>query len=209
MRDKHSGFFIGLLNRNEIFLWISIVLFFGSMGVGYFFSGLLESYLAPALQGFQQRVNDGTLKLETLSLFQNNVAIAAYIYIGGILIGVVTAILLISNGVFIGFVASKYQLGDFLIYTVPHGIFEVTGIILAGGAGFRLGSIVLNFLNDVTKINRNISIKNQLSYLVEINIDNFKDSLALFIIAAILLIIAAFIEANFSVGWGLYIQSQL
>lgn len=209
MRDKHSGFFTGLLGRNEKYLWLSIVLFFGSIAVGYIFSGFLETYLTSTLQSFQHRINNGTLKLETLSLFQNNVSIAFFIYLGGILIGAVTAVLLVSNGLFIGFVASKYPPADFLIYTVPHGIFEVTGIILAGGAGFRLGNIVLNFLNDVTKISRNISIKNQLSYLLKINKDDFKDSLTLFIIAAILLIIAAFIEANLTVSWGLFIQSQL
>lgn len=209
MRDKHSGFFTGLLSRNEIFLWISTALFFGSIVFSYLFAFLLDAYLAPLLQSFQHKASDGTLKLETLSLFQNNVTIAIYIYIGGILIGVITAFLLITNGAFVGYVASKYPLADFIIYTIPHGIFEIPGIILAGTAGFRLGNIVFNFLNDVTKIKSNISLKNQILYLFEANLDDFKDSLALFIIAVILLIIAAFIEANLSVGWGLFIQSRL
>ena len=209
MRDKHSGFLIGLLSRNEIFLWTSILLLFGSMVISYLFAGFLDSILAPLLANFQQRVSDGTLKLETLSLFINNATVASYMYIGGVLMGVATAFLLVANGLLIGYVVSKVPLADFIIFTLPHGIFELTGIILAGAAGFKLGSIVFHFLNDVTKIKRNISIKNQISYLLKVNYDDFKDSLALFIIGVILLIIAAFIEANLSIGWGQFIQSVI
>jgi uncharacterized membrane protein SpoIIM required for sporulation len=209
MRDKHSGFFTGLLSRNEIFLWASVLLFFGPVIISYLFAGLIDPLLKPLLTSFQQRVSEGSLKLETTSLFINNATVATYIYVGGLLVGVITAFFLIINGAFIGYVASKVPLGDFIIFTLPHGIFEIIGIILAGTAGFRLGSIVWHFLSDVTKIKRNISIKNQISYLLKINYDDFKDSLALFIIAVILLIIAAFIEANLSIGWGQYIQSRI
>ncbi|MDD1774243.1 MAG: stage II sporulation protein M [Methanobacterium sp.] len=209
MRDRHSGFFSGLLSRNEMFLWISTGIFLGSIVLSYVLAGLLDPYLAPILQSFQQKASDGTLRLETLSLFINNVTIATYIYVGGALFGLISAYLLITNGAFVGYVATKYPLGDFVIYTIPHGIFEVTGIILAGAAGFRLGSIVLNFLNNVTKIRSNISFRNQILYLVESSKDDFKDSMALFIIAVILLIIAAFIEANLSIVWGQFIQGSL
>jgi len=208
MRDTYSGFWIGLYNRNELFIWISAGVFFGSIIIGYAFSGLLDSILAPVLQNFQQKASEGTLKLETLSIFLNNVSIATLIYFGGVIFGLGTVYFLITNGVFVGYVASKYPLGSFLIFTVPHGIFEVTGIILAGAAGFKLANIVLNFLKDATKIKSNISVGNQLKYLLEVNVDDFKDSFALFIIAVILLIIAAFIEANLSITWGQIIQSS-
>lgn len=209
MTDKHSGFFMGLLSRNEIFFWASVLLFFGPLIISYLFAGLLDSILSPVLNNFQQKINDGTIKLETVSLFINNTAVATYIYFGGLLVGIVTALLLIINGAFIGYVASKVPLGDFIIFTLPHGIFEITGIILAGTAGFKLASIVWHFLNDVTKIKRTISIKTQIAYLLKANYSDFKDSLALFIMAVILLIIAAFIEANLSIVWGQYIQSRL
>ncbi|HOI70689.1 MAG TPA: stage II sporulation protein M [Methanobacterium sp.] len=209
MTDKHSGFFMGLISRNEIFFWASVLLFFGPLIISYLFAGFLDSILSPVLNNFQQKVNDGTIKLETASLFINNTSVAIYIYFGGLLVGIVTALLLIINGAFIGYVASKVPLGDFIIFTLPHGIFEITGIILAGTAGFKLASIVWHFLNDVTKIKRTISINTQIAYLLKANYSDFKDSLALFIMAVILLIIAAFIEANLSIVWGQYIQSRL
>ena len=209
MTDKHSGFFMGLISRNEIFFWASVLLFFGPLIISYLFAGFLDSILSPVLNNFQQKVNDGTIKLETASLFINNTSVAIYIYFGGLLVGIVTALLLIINGAFIGYVASKVPLGDFIIFTLPHGIFEITGIILAGTAGFKLASIVWHFLNDVTKIKRTISINTQIAYLLKANYSDFKDSLALFIMAVILFIIAAFIEANLSIVWGQYIQSRL
>ncbi len=208
MRDTRSGFWIGLYNRNEFFIWISAGVFLGSIIISYAFAGLLDSLLAPVLQNFQQKASEGTLKLETLSLFLNNVTVAALIYVSGALFGLGTIFFLISNGAFVGYAASKYPLGSFIIFTIPHGIFEITGIILAGAAGFKLCSIVLNFLKDATKIKSNISIRNQLKYLLEVNVADFKDSLALFIIAVISLIIAAFIEANLSISWGQLIQSS-
>jgi hypothetical protein len=51
-------------------------------------------------------------------------------------------------------------------------------------------------------------MKNQIKYLLEVNVDDFKDSFALFLLAAILLIIAAFIEANLTVTWGMFIQNS-
>ncbi|HPX77195.1 MAG TPA: stage II sporulation protein M [Methanobacterium sp.] len=192
-----------------MFFWASVLLFFGPLIISYLFAGFLDSILSPVLNNFQQKVNDGTIKLETASLFINNTSVAIYIYFGGLLVGIVTALLLIINGAFIGYVASKVPLGDFIIFTLPHGIFEITGIILAGTAGFKLASIVWHFLNDVTKIKRTISINTQIAYLLKANYSDFKDSLALFIMAVILLIIAAFIEANLSIVWGQYIQSRL
>jgi stage II sporulation protein M len=208
-KDRHSGFFSGLYQRNETFLAISAGIFFGAAIVGYLFAGFLDPLLAPQLQNLQRQASEGIVRLETFSLFKNNVTIAFFIYAGGILLGTVSAFLLVSNGAFIGYVASKTSISTFLIFTIPHGIFEVTGIIIAGAAGFRLGSGVFNYLNGVTKLKRNISIKNQLAYLLEANMDEFKDSLSLFAIAVVLLIIAAFIEANFTVVWGQYIQSLL
>jgi len=208
-KDKHSGFFGGLYERNETFFLISAGIFIISIFIGYFLSGILDQYLGSILEGMRKGVADGTLQLSTLSIFANNVKIALYIYAGGLVLGVYSAIYLFINGAFIGYVASKYPMGSFLIYTLPHGIFEILGIIIAGAAGFRLANGILNFLKGVIKLNSEISIQNQLKYLLESNFDEYRESFILFIIAVVLLIIAAFIEANFTTVWGNYIQGTL
>ena len=104
-------------------------------------------------------------------------------------------------GSFLGFLASNIgglfsPLGvrtpvAYLIYTIPHGIFETSGIIVAGAAGFRLTNLVINLLTDQ-------KTKNELY-------NEFKDSLILVAIAIILILIAAVIEANITLPLGNYI----
>lgn len=205
-RDRQSGLLGGLYHRNETFLIIAAAIFLVSIFIGYVHPGILDSFLAGQLQDFQKNISQGVIQLNTLSIFTNNLFTALVIYVG---IGIWTSWYLFINGAFIGYVGSKVNIGNFLIFTVPHGIFEVTAIIISGAAGFRLASAIVHYLDGVTKINPSISIRNQLGYLLEANADEFKDSLTLFGIAVILLFIAAIIEANFTIAWGHYIQSLL
>ena len=205
-RDRKSGLFGGLYQRNETFLILSLGIFLGSIAIGYIHPGILGSFLGNQLQNFQKNISEGVVQLTTLSIFTNNFLTALVIYAG---VGFFTTWYLFLNGAFIGYVGSKANLGNFLIFTLPHGIFEVTAIVIAGAAGFRLASAIVHYLDGVTKLNPSISIRNQLRYLLEANSDEFKDSLALFAIAVVLLFIAAIIEANFTLSWGHYIQSLL
>jgi len=206
-KDGQSDFFIGLYKRNETILLLSAVILLGSMVIGYILSGLLDPILGGVFEGFRNSVTEGTIQLTTLSIFTNNFKVAIVIYITGLTLGIVSAYFLLFQGIFTGYVASKYYLPNFLIYTIPHGIFEVTAIIIAGAAGFRLASGFFNFLKGISKMNDRIPIKSQLGYLLEANADEFKDSLKLFIIAVVILFIAAIIEANFTIPFGNYIRS--
>lgn len=82
----------------------------------------------------------------------------------------------------------------FLIYTLPHGIFELTGFIIAGAAGFRITTLVGGLIKSLLK---GKPIVDQYWKL--------KDSLTLLLIAIVLLLIAAFIEANITMVLGNYI----
>jgi stage II sporulation protein M len=203
---RYNRFFGGLYRRNENFILLSAVIFFASMFIGYIFSGALEQILGGVLKGLEKKVTEGELEINTISLFLNNIKVAIFIYVG---MGVFTAIFLISNGAFIGYAASQYPLGDFLILTIPHGIFEIAGIIVAGAAGFRLASSVIHILTDIIQIKSDISIRNQLNYILELNSDELKESLVLFAIAVGLILLAAFIEANLTLVWAKYIRSFL
>ena len=208
-KDRQSGFFGGLYHRNETFLILSAVIFLVSIVIGYIHPGILDSFLGSQLQNFQKSISEGAIQLTTLSIFTNNFLTALAIYALGFLFGVLTIWLLFLNGAFVGYVGSKVNVGNFLIFTLPHGVFEITAIVISGAAGFRLASGVFHFLNGVTKLNPTISIRNQLGYLLEANADEFKDSLKLFAITVVLLLIAAIIEANFTIAWGNYIKGVL
>ncbi len=208
-QEGYEGFFSGLYKRNEIFLIISAALFMSSIFVGYFLSGTIDQFMRQVLRSFRDSVSRGEIKLTTLSIFTNNLKIAFLIYAGGLIIGLGTAFLLIYNGVFIGYAASQYPIGNFIIYTLPHGIFEIAGIIIAGAAGFRLAKVEFNLLKNVTKIKGYLPLRKQLEQIVYAEYDNLKESLVLLVIAIVLILIGAFIEANFTIAWGNYIRGML
>ena len=205
-KEEHEGFFSGLYRRNEIFLIVSVVLFMSSMFIGYFLSGIIDQFMGETLRSFTESVRQGKIKLETVSIFMNNLKIAFFMYAGGIIVGIITVGLLVFNGLFIGYAASKYPIGDFILYTLPHGIFEITGIIIAGTAGFRLASGILRIIGDITRIRGYLPLKKQLIQIMHMNSEELKESLILFGIAVILILIGAFIEANFTLSWGSYIK---
>lgn len=205
-KERYEGLISGLYNRNETFFMLSAMMFIASIFIGYAFAGMLEPLLGKMLGDFKRRLVQGDLQLTTLSLFANNIKIALMIYGGGLSLGVFTAFFLISNGVFIGYTAAQFQLGDFIIYTLPHGVFELLGIIIAGAAGFKLANILLNILKGVLKLQSDFSMSNQLKYLLEANWDEFKDTLVMIAIATVLILIGAIIEANFTLSWASYMK---
>ncbi|MEN4006396.1 MAG: stage II sporulation protein M [Methanobacteriaceae archaeon] len=188
---------------------ISAIVFFGSMFAGYFFAGFVDPIMADTFRSFKESIRSGQIQLTTVSIFTNNIKIAFYIYSGGILVGVTTLYLLAYNGLFIGYVASKFPIDDFIIYTIPHAIFELPGIVIVGAAGLRLASTVINVIRDVLEIKRYMPVGEQLKNIYDVNYPEFKESLTLFIIAAVLILIGAFIEANFTLAWANFIEGVI
>ncbi len=205
-KEKHNGFFTGLYKQNEMFLIASAVIFFVSMFAGYFLSSFVDQLLASTYNSLKQGVSSGQIKLTTISVFMNNFGVAILVYGGGLLFGLGTFYLLAKNGLFLGYAASKFVIGNFIIYTLPHGVFEIAGFIIAGAAGFRLASCLIHIIIDTTRVKRYMPLKDQIWQILDVNYWEFKESLALFVIAVVLILIAAVIEANFTIALGNYIR---
>lgn len=176
------------------------------MFIGYALSGLLEWIMGGVLDTMKREVSQGELQLTTFSIFLNNFKVALLIYGGGLIFGIITAFFLFYNGVFIGYAAAQFPLVDFIVYTIPHGIFEVLGIIIAGAAGFKLAGVVVDIIKGLRQIQPEMSRTNQFSYLLNVYYDDFRESLVLLAIAIILLLLASFIEANFTLTWASYVK---
>ena len=77
----------------------------------------------------------------------NNISIALRTFASGLLAGLGTLLVLLFNGVIIGSVAGHLQHighGDpFWRFVAGHGAFELTAIVIAGGAGLQLGMKLL------------------------------------------------------------------
>ncbi|KAF1012743.1 MAG: hypothetical protein GAK31_03960 [Stenotrophomonas maltophilia] len=77
----------------------------------------------------------------------NNISIALRTFASGLLAGLGTLLVLLFNGVGIGAAAGHLQrighAAPFWRFVVGHGAFELTGIVIAGGAGLQLGMRLL------------------------------------------------------------------
>lgn len=73
----------------------------------------------------------------------NNISIGLRTFASGLLAGLGTVLVLLSNGLGIGAAAGHLQHigsgGPFWRFVVGHGAFELTAIVIAGGAGLQLG----------------------------------------------------------------------
>lgn len=117
----------------------------------------------------------------------NNIGIAFQTYASGLLLGVGSLFFLLFNGLTIGAVAGHLTgagLGQtFWSFVIGHGAFELTGIVLAGAAGLRLGWALL------------VPGKHTRSEALRLA---GKSSIQMVAGVILLLIIAAFVEAYWS-----------
>lgn len=77
----------------------------------------------------------------------NNIQVAFIAFAGGILVCLPTAWVLASNGANIGAAAGAFasvgELDRFFGLVTPHGLLELTAVVIAGAAGLRLGWAII------------------------------------------------------------------
>jgi uncharacterized membrane protein SpoIIM required for sporulation len=80
-------------------------------------------------------------------LIKHNIEVALLAAALGITFGIGTALLLFENGVLLGAVAVHYTRQGFGLFMtawlLPHGVFEIPSILIAGQAGFYLARLLL------------------------------------------------------------------
>jgi uncharacterized membrane protein SpoIIM required for sporulation len=85
--------------------------------------------------------------LATSAIMTNNLSVCFAIFAGGITFGLGTFFYLYVNGMLLGVVgAACHQYGmsvQLWSFVAPHGSLELPAIIIAGGAGFRIGRAML------------------------------------------------------------------
>src|SRR5207302_1268974 len=81
------------------------------------------------------------------AIMSNNIRIGFWAFVGGLLLGLPTVLVLVTNGLSLGTgfgVFANYHAGGYLgTFVAGHGVLELTAIFIAGGAGFRLAGAVL------------------------------------------------------------------
>jgi len=199
-----SNMILSYVSRMKYYVILSLFIFIIFVVLGYFFAGIFQPIVLPSVEGLNQGVQQGTIKLETMPLFLNNFSVAMNMIMGGLYFSTMTIYLLIFNALVIGYTACITDLGYFLSFTLPHGIIELFAIVLAGASGFRVTHSIFVLITGIRIKDENR--KDIFIEHVEICCKMLVDVLIMIIIIAILLIIAAFIEANLTIpiGKGLY-----
>ena len=85
--------------------------------------------------------------LASSAIMTNNLSVSFVTFAGGILFGLGTFFVLFRNGMMLGVIgAACHQYGmsiSLWSFVAPHGSLELPAILIAGGAGFRLGYAML------------------------------------------------------------------
>ena len=125
-----------------------------------FLAGWIAVYLRPDLRAslvpaslFDQmargQVSGGVdyAPLAAFDIIQNNIRVALIAFAGGVLLGIPTVLALVSNGWMLGTVAAAVSIGgynlQFWSLIAPHGVIELSIIVIAGGSGLMLGDAIL------------------------------------------------------------------
>ena len=209
VKDNISGrylaFLTGLYQRNKTVLTISTGIFLGFLFLGVLFGYFSSSFIENFLKNLFKLLRETIVEINTLSIFIKNLQAVFIMYVGGIIV-IVPVIVLSFNGFILGSFFGCVLHGDlntattvltpwhFIAFTMPHGIFELPALIIAGAAGFRISTLVIGLIKSVI---RKKPVSDQYW--------KFKDSIALLAIAIVLLFIAAIIEANFTGIIGYYL----
>jgi uncharacterized membrane protein SpoIIM required for sporulation len=81
-------------------------------------------------------------------IMTNNIGVTFTAFAGGVALGLVTAAALLFNGLMLGAVAGlAFGAGNtdtFIELIVPHGVLELSCIVIAGTAGLRLGRAIVD-----------------------------------------------------------------
>jgi uncharacterized membrane protein SpoIIM required for sporulation len=117
----------------------------------------------------------------------NNIGIAFQCYVTGVIFGLGSLFFLVSNGVFggavAGYVSARGNGATFFTFIATHSAFELTAIVICGGAGLRVG--------------RSVLLPGRLPRLLSLQTAARETSLMVFG-ASVMLVVAAALEAFWS-----------
>lgn len=103
-------------------------------------------------KGENRRLNLQSEAAFSAQLIRHNIEVALLAAALGVTFGVGTALLLFENGVLLGAVAVHYMQQGFGLFMsawlLPHGVFEIPSILIAGQAGFYLARLLLRRSRD-------------------------------------------------------------
>lgn len=109
-------------------------------------SGMQQMYDPESERFLQPRESGGDLQMFGYYI-SNNIGIAFRTFASGLVFGLGSVFFLLYNGLLLGATAAHLHLvgsgATFFPFVVGHGAFELTAIVISGGAGLRLGQALM------------------------------------------------------------------
>lgn len=152
--------FPAVILRLRHFMLISALVFFGAAAFGFFLS-MLNPFAANAMIGDRyvymtiENIEKGTPFAVYKSQFRyamssfimaNNVRVGFMAFATGVLYGVGTFYILLTNGLMLGSVAAVFAHHGYLLpffgTVMIHGTLELFAVVIAGAAGLRMGQSI-------------------------------------------------------------------
>lgn len=189
------------LGRNRNLIILAVVILCISIIIGYVYNGIFRDLMIDALKNMNIPMDSPWNA--TLALFSNNMRVNLLIVLLGLTFSIISVMVLFVNGVVIGFVGSIVPVEVLLLYTVPHGIFEIPALILAVAGSFIVTKFEVKLLKGIFQNGKTFKGELYSSGIL------LKDILLTVVLDFVLLVIAAVIEANFTVAIGDFIIALL
>lgn len=196
---KFKELFIHFKSMKHYFI-ATIMVFAIGMFVGWEYSNQFADYLQSGIEKLKP-INDYVNTKDNpqlwlfIIIFLNNACIAIMFIFLGLIFGILPLFMLVSNGMILGYVLSKDTSGStwllILKGVVPHGIFEISAILIACAYGLKLGSLVMKLFLHFLIRRIGVSARAELAGI-------FKLMLPLISFIVILLLVAAIMESTVS-----------
>lgn len=174
-------------NRNKNLIIVSVAIFLVSVILGVVFSENVKPIAMELIKRMLDEFPVETVSENATNLFLNNITANITIIAGGLLFSILSLFAIVINGILIGYVYSVTTPLIFFVGVIPHGIFELTAIILSLTGAFIITKIELKLIQALFAKRLHEELEHSKLYV--------KDVIFTVIISVVLLVIAAIIEA--------------
>ncbi len=199
MKEYFTGQYLrGYISRIKYFVLIAVIIFAISIACGNIFNELFKPL---AMKIIKNMIQSAPAKETGMSFFINNIKVMILLCLGGITFSIPSLIVLFVNGLLIGYVSALVPTNSFLLLILPHGIFELSAVVLSCSAGLMLTYVIVKLITGI--ISSFVTVHEE---WIESKII-IKDIIVTMIIVIILTLIAGFIEAYITVPLATYIMS--
>jgi uncharacterized membrane protein SpoIIM required for sporulation len=153
LRDEYPAIFQRQIGYVAASLLVSTVFGIGGAALTSARPEFMRHFVGPEMIATMERHTMWTESVVSVApmasswIMTNNLSVCFLIFAGGITFGLGTLWLLFTNGIMLGVIGAAchhYEMSLALwSFVAPHGALELPSILIAGGAGFRLGHAML------------------------------------------------------------------